>query len=60
MAESDRLAGIVSRENGKVLSDAKGEILFAAEFFRWFSEEVVRINGEYRTSPSGDKKTTNQ
>ena len=56
MAEADRLAEIVSRENGKVLTDAKGEILYAAEFFRWFSEEAVRINGEYRTSPSGDKK----
>ena len=56
VAEADRLAEIISRENGKVLSDAKGEILYAAEFFRWFSEEAVRINGEYRTSPSGDKK----
>jgi succinate-semialdehyde dehydrogenase/glutarate-semialdehyde dehydrogenase len=56
VAEADRLAEIVSRENGKVLMDAKGEILYAAEFFRWFSEEAVRINGEYRTSPSGDKK----
>ena len=56
VAEADRLAEIVSRENGKVLSDAKGEILYAAEFFRWFSEEAVRINGEYRTSPSGDKR----
>jgi len=56
VAESDRLAEIVSRENGKVLTDAKGEILYAAEFFRWFSEEAVRINGEYRNSPSGDKK----
>jgi succinate-semialdehyde dehydrogenase / glutarate-semialdehyde dehydrogenase len=56
VAEADRLAEIVSRENGKVLSDAKGEILYAAEFFRWFSEEAVRINGEFRTSPSGDKK----
>jgi succinate-semialdehyde dehydrogenase/glutarate-semialdehyde dehydrogenase len=56
VAESDRLAEIVSRENGKVLTDAQGEILYAAEFFRWFSEEAVRINGEYRTAPSGDKK----
>ena len=56
VAEADRLAEIVSRENGKVLTDAKGEILYAAEFFRWFSEEAVRVNGEYRTSPSGDKK----
>jgi len=56
VAEADRLAEIISRENGKVLSDAKGEILYAAEFFRWFSEEAVRINGEFRTSPSGDKR----
>jgi succinate-semialdehyde dehydrogenase/glutarate-semialdehyde dehydrogenase len=55
-AEADRLAEIISRENGKVLSDAKGEVLYAAEFFRWFSEEAVRINGEFRTSPSGDKR----
>jgi succinate-semialdehyde dehydrogenase/glutarate-semialdehyde dehydrogenase len=56
VAEVDRLAEIISRENGKVLSDAKGEVLYAAEFFRWFSEEAVRINGEFRTSPSGDKR----
>ena len=56
VAEADQLAEIISRENGKVLSDAKGEVLYAAEFFRWFSEEAVRINGEFRTSPSGDKR----
>jgi len=54
--EADRLAEIISAENGKVLSDAKSEILYAAEFFRWFSEEAVRINGEFRTAPNGDKK----
>jgi succinate-semialdehyde dehydrogenase/glutarate-semialdehyde dehydrogenase len=56
VAEADRLAEIITKENGKVLSDAKGEILYAAEFFRWFSEETVRINGEFRTSPNGDKR----
>ncbi|NDA79830.1 MAG: NAD-dependent succinate-semialdehyde dehydrogenase [Actinobacteria bacterium] len=56
VAEADELARLVSRENGKVLSDAKGEILYAAEFFRWFSEEAVRINGEFRHAPSGDKR----
>ena len=55
-AEADDLAKIVSMENGKVLSDAKGEILYAAEFFRWFSEEAVRISGDFRTAPSGDKR----
>jgi succinate-semialdehyde dehydrogenase / glutarate-semialdehyde dehydrogenase len=56
VAEADRLAEIISKENGKVLSDARSEILYAAEFFRWFSEEAVRINGEFRTAPSGDKR----
>ena len=56
VAEADRLAEIITKENGKVLSDAKGEILYAAEFFRWFSEETVRINGEFRTAPNGDKR----
>ena len=56
VAEADDLAKIVSMENGKVLSDAKGEILYAAEFFRWFSEEAVRISGDFRTAPSGDKR----
>jgi succinate-semialdehyde dehydrogenase/glutarate-semialdehyde dehydrogenase len=62
VAEADHLAKIVSMENGKVLSDAKGEILYAAEFFRWFSEEAVRISGDFRTAPSGDKRilVTNQ
>jgi len=56
VAESDELAEIISKENGKVLSDAKGEILYAAEFFRWFAEEAVRINGEFRMAPAGDKR----
>ena len=56
IAEADDLARLVSRENGKVFADAKAEVLYAAEFFRWFSEEAVRIEGDFRTSPSGDKR----
>jgi succinate-semialdehyde dehydrogenase/glutarate-semialdehyde dehydrogenase len=56
VSEADQLAELVSRENGKVLADAKGEILYAAEFFRWFSEETVRVQGDFRRSPSGDKR----
>ena len=56
IAEADSIATIVSKENGKVLSDAKGEVLYAAEFFRWFSEETVRVSGDFRKSPSGDKR----
>ncbi|MFM8926938.1 MAG: NAD-dependent succinate-semialdehyde dehydrogenase [Rhodoluna sp.] len=56
IAEADILARLVSRENGKVFADAKGEVFYAAEFFRWFSEEAVRVNGEFRNAPSGDKR----
>ena len=56
ITEADHLAKIVSMENGKVLSDAKGEITYAAEFFRWFAEEAVRTPGDYRQAPSGDKR----
>ena len=56
VSKSDQLAELITKENGKVLSDAKSEILYAAEFFRWFSEEAVRINGEYREAPAGDKR----
>jgi len=56
VAESDAIATIVSKENGKVLTDAKGEVMYAAEFFRWFAEEAVRVPGDFRKSPSGDKR----
>ena len=56
IAEADHLAKIVSMENGKVFSDAKGEITYAAEFFRWFAEEAVRTPGDFRQAPSGDKR----
>ena len=54
--EADDLAELISKENGKALPDAKGEVTYAAEFFRWFSEEAVRISGDFRMSPSGDKR----
>jgi succinate-semialdehyde dehydrogenase/glutarate-semialdehyde dehydrogenase len=56
VSEADEIATIVSKENGKVLTDAKGEVLYAAEFFRWFAEEAVRVPGDFRKSPSGDKR----
>ena len=40
-------------ENGKALRDARGEILYAAEFFRWYAEEAVRIDGHLSVAPSG-------
>lgn len=49
----DMLAELISLENGKALSDAQGEVTYAAEFFRWFAEEAVRLNGEIYHAPSG-------
>jgi succinate-semialdehyde dehydrogenase/glutarate-semialdehyde dehydrogenase len=50
---ADDLARLITLENGKVLAEAKGEITYAAEFFRWFSEEAVRLSGQLTTAPSG-------
>jgi len=52
----DMLAELISLENGKSLSDAQGEVTYAAEFFRWFAEEAVRLNGEISTAPGGANK----
>jgi succinate-semialdehyde dehydrogenase/glutarate-semialdehyde dehydrogenase len=53
MERQEMLAQLISLENGKALPDARGEVSYAAEFFRWFSEEAVRLNGEIYTAPSG-------
>ncbi|MGW1419946.1 NAD-dependent succinate-semialdehyde dehydrogenase [Bradyrhizobium manausense] len=47
------LARVVTLENGKSLSDARGEIAYAAEFFRWYAEEAVRGLGEVGHAPAG-------
>jgi succinate-semialdehyde dehydrogenase/glutarate-semialdehyde dehydrogenase len=53
IAQRDDLARLIVRENGKVLADAVAEVTYAAEFFRWFAEEAVRIDGDFRRAPSG-------
>ncbi|MFD1056824.1 NAD-dependent succinate-semialdehyde dehydrogenase [Terrabacter terrigena] len=50
---ADDLALLISAENGKALPDARGEVLYSAEFFRWYAEEAVRVRGEIQTAPSG-------
>ncbi|MDB5664076.1 NAD-dependent succinate-semialdehyde dehydrogenase [Cypionkella sp.] len=50
---AEDLAMLISLENGKALPDARGEVAYAAEFFRWYAEEAVRIPGEFRHAPSG-------
>ncbi len=50
---SDELAHLIALENGKALADARGEVAYAAEFFRWYAEEAVRAAGSVMTAPSG-------
>ncbi|GAA2352416.1 NAD-dependent succinate-semialdehyde dehydrogenase [Saccharopolyspora halophila] len=47
------LALLMTLEMGKPLAESRGEITYAAEFFRWFAEEAVRIGGDYAVAPSG-------
>ncbi|MFD2252686.1 succinate-semialdehyde dehydrogenase/glutarate-semialdehyde dehydrogenase [Pseudochelatococcus lubricantis] len=51
--DAEPLARLISLENGKALKDARGEVAYAAEFFRWFAEEAVRVNGDLSVAPSG-------
>ena len=50
---SEMLATLISMENGKALRDARSEVAYAAEFFRWNAEEAVRITGEFGIAPAG-------
>ncbi len=50
---ADDLALLMTLEMGKPLAESKAEIAYAAEFFRWFAEEAVRIEGRFATAPNG-------
>ncbi len=52
-AQSDDLALLMTLEMGKPLAESKAEVAYAAEFFRWFAEEAVRIDGRYSVAPNG-------
>jgi succinate-semialdehyde dehydrogenase/glutarate-semialdehyde dehydrogenase len=53
---AEQLARLIVLENGKALADARSEVAYAAEFFRWYSEEAVRLLGSVQTSPSGTNR----
>ena len=55
--DADRLAELIVWENGKALADAKSEVIYAAEFFRWYAEECVRSDGQYGESAPGGTRT---
>jgi succinate-semialdehyde dehydrogenase/glutarate-semialdehyde dehydrogenase len=52
MRDAERLAKLITLENGKALSDSRGEVAYAAEFFRWYAEEAVRNIGEVSRAPA--------
>jgi succinate-semialdehyde dehydrogenase/glutarate-semialdehyde dehydrogenase len=52
-ARADDFALLMTLEMGKTLAESRGEVTYGAEFFRWFSEEAVRIHGRWSTSPNG-------
>lgn len=53
MARQEQLARVMTTEMGKPLAEARAEVVYAAEFFRWFSEEAVRIGGDLATTGDG-------
>jgi len=55
-ARAEDFARLITQENGKALRDARGEVAYAAEFFRWYAEEAVRNISDVSTSPSGKNR----
>jgi succinate-semialdehyde dehydrogenase/glutarate-semialdehyde dehydrogenase len=55
-ARADDFAELMSLEMGKTVAEAKGEVTYGNEFFRWFSEEAVRIHGRWMQAPAGGSR----
>jgi succinate-semialdehyde dehydrogenase / glutarate-semialdehyde dehydrogenase len=53
IARDEELALLMTLEMGKPIKESKAEITYGAEFFRWFSEQAVRIDGRYAVAPNG-------
>ncbi len=53
VAQTEELALLMTLEMGKAVAESRAEIAYAAEFFRWFSEEAVRIHGRYMVNTTG-------
>ncbi len=60
MRDAERYAKIITLENGKSLSDSRGEVAYAAEFFRWYAEEAVRNVGQISTAPASGARIVAQ
>ncbi|WP_395690255.1 NAD-dependent succinate-semialdehyde dehydrogenase [Nocardioides sp.] len=55
-ARADQFAHLMSLEMGKTVAEAKGEVTYGAEFFRWYAEEAVRIHGRWMQAPGGGSR----
>ncbi|MET1089808.1 MAG: NAD-dependent succinate-semialdehyde dehydrogenase [Arthrobacter sp.] len=56
LEQAENLALLVTLEMGKPRQESVDEVLYAAEYLRWFSEETIRIHGMTRTAPNGDSR----
>lgn len=56
-ARLEEFARLITLENGKARADAMGEAAYAAEFFRWYAEEAVRVDGHMGMAPSSGART---
>src|ERR1700682_5532713 len=52
-ARTDDLALLMTLEVGTPLAESRAEVAYGADFLRWFSEEAVRVRGDYSVAPSG-------
>ncbi|WP_422395761.1 NAD-dependent succinate-semialdehyde dehydrogenase [Rhodococcus sovatensis] len=58
MERKEDFALLIALEMGKPIAEARGEVVYGGEFLRWFSEEAVRIHGDYRQNPEGTGSIT--
>ena len=60
MRDAERFAKLITLENGKALPDSRGEVAYAAEFFRWYAEEAVRNIGQISMAPASGARIVAQ
>lgn len=56
LSDIEQFAELITLEMGKPLAEARGEVRYAAEFFRWFAEEAVRVDGHFGHTPDGNSR----
>ncbi|GLY87723.1 NAD-dependent succinate-semialdehyde dehydrogenase [Actinoallomurus iriomotensis] len=56
LARREEFAALMTAEMGKPIAESLGEVAYAAEFFRWFAEEAVRIGGDHAVAPDGGSR----